>query len=155
MFFVISSGEAYLSNRQLCGIESASNVNPRMVMVMVFVHPAKRISLEKSPALTELLQQRPNIQLATLDPVTVMHGVGLDRLLDSILSGKFPMVHMSDILRMLLLLKFGGVYSDLDMIMLKNLRSVVPSDNFMLAETNHYFAACLFGFQRNHKTVGR
>lgn len=57
---------------------------------------------------------------------------------------KFPVSHASDILRYLTLWKYGGIYLDLDVIVLKSLEDLPP--NYSGAESADNVAAGVMSF---------
>ena len=151
MFFLVKSGQAVMSPREVCAIESASHHNPSMTILVVFVLPVTQLRLEKNLALVEVLRCWPNVRLATVDAKAAMS------LVTKIPSGRShpAAAHTSDVLRLLLVLKFGGVYADFDLVMLRSLQSRVHSDNFMVGEVDDDFSSDFFGFQRNHTLAKR
>lgn len=155
VFFLVTSGRAEMKVDEVCAVESTSRLNPSMLMVVVFVLPARHLRLEENAALAALLRRRRNVRLATVDAAAAMSGAGLDRLVKEIGAGVNPVVHTSEVLRVLLVLNFGGVYADLDVVMLRSLQSVAPSENFVVGDDLVYFANCFFGFQRNHTLAER
>lgn len=156
VFFLVTSGRAEMKVDEVCAVESTSRLNPSMLMVVVFVLPARHLRLEENAALAELLRRRRNVRLATVDASAAMSGAGLDHLVKEIDAGVNAVVHTSEVLRVLLVLNFGGVYADLDIIMLRSLhQSVALSENFVVGDDLVYFASCFFGFQRNHTLAKR
>lgn len=147
MFFLVTTGLAEMNARQVCAVESASSLNPSMTIVVVFVLPARQLWADKNVALSALLRRRVNVLLATLDAMEVMRTVGLQHIATH---DVYSMVHTSDVLRLLLTLNLGGVYADLDLVMLKQLNAVIGNDNFVVGARQDSFASCLFGLKRNH-----
>ena len=62
-------------------------------------------------------------------------------------TSKYYISHLSDILRVLIVKKFGGIYLDLDALILKPLP---PAPNFVGRENDDYVAGGLIKFQKNH-----
>jgi lactosylceramide 4-alpha-galactosyltransferase len=151
MFFLVtSSGNTELNARQACSIESACVHNPSMTVVVVFVVPAMQLPMDEKAPLTAVMRRWPNVHLATLNATAAMAAAGLQSLSAQIAAGKFPVQHSSDVLRVLLLFKLGGVYGDLDLVMLRSLQSAVPMENFVVGANRGVVASCLCGLRRNH-----
>jgi lactosylceramide 4-alpha-galactosyltransferase len=151
MFFLVTSGKTKLTARQACSIESTCVNNPFMSVIVVFVAPKTQLRLEEKSPLAAVMRRWPNVRLATLNGTAAMSAAGLQNLYAKIAAGKYPRQLLSDVLRVLLLSKFGGVYSDLDLVMLQSLRSMVTAgQNFMVGDTEDCFASSFFGLQRNH-----
>ena len=62
-------------------------------------------------------------------------------------SSKYYISHLSDILRVLILRQFGGIYLDLDALIIKPLP---PAPNFAGRQTDKSVASGLIKFQKNH-----
>ena len=60
-----------------------------------------------------------------------------------------PDYHYSDIMRALVAYKFGGIYSDLDIVTLKPLPDELPA-NFMVADVSRRLGNCFFKFEKGH-----
>jgi lactosylceramide 4-alpha-galactosyltransferase len=150
MFFLVTSGKMELNARQACSIESTCVHNPSMSVVVVFVTSKTHLRIEEKSPLVAVMRRWPNVRVAALNGTAVMSAAGLQNLSAQIKAGKYPVQHSSSVLRVLLLSKFGGVYGDLDLVMLQSLHAVVPEHNFMVGDTQEIFASCFFALQRNH-----
>jgi lactosylceramide 4-alpha-galactosyltransferase len=148
MFFLVTSGKTELSARQACSIESTCVHNPSMRVVVVFVAPKTHLRMEEKSPLTAVMRRWPNVRVATLNGTAAMAAAGLENLSAQIAAGKYPVQHSSDVLRVLLLAKFGGFYADLDIVMLQSLQSI--GQNFVVGATKDIVASCFFGFRHNH-----
>lgn len=60
---------------------------------------------------------------------------------------KYFKIHLSDVLRLVTLWKYGGIYLDLDMIVLQRL-DLWPK-NFACLESKSYINNAVLGFDRN------
>lgn len=65
---------------------------------------------------------------------------------------EFQQEHLSDILRSLTLNKYGGLYLDLDVIMLKPLR-YINFKNFLCKEKTDALASCIYRCNRDEGRV--
>ncbi|GLV37081.1 alpha14-galactosyltransferase 2 [Carabus blaptoides fortunei] len=62
-------------------------------------------------------------------------------------SSKWPMIHLSDVLRYVTLWKYGGIYMDLDVLITRNLEDIGP--NFTGLQDEDTVAAGVIGFTSN------
>ena len=140
IFFLETSGEECLTARQACSIESASRANPNAI-VTVYMEVNGSASFSTGPhgwkakhqhlpgqrrscAITNQLFQSTNVKLIREDLVAVhSHGTPLWQLTESgsLDQSQFPMAHRSDVVRVAILWKRGGLYLDLDCIVLRPL----------------------------------
>lgn len=102
--------------RQLCSIESAAYHNPTAT-----IHVN---SIKAKINLPNLLKKHKNIKWSSINLTSIFENTPLN---DWWLKGKlntdddyFKYSHLSDALRLLLVYKYGGFYSDLDHIAIKN-----------------------------------
>ena len=62
----------------------------------------------------------------------------------------YPEYHYSDLLRVLLVYKFGGIYSDLDIVTLKPFPEVLDTKDLVAADTSGRLGNCFLKFKRGH-----
>jgi len=138
IFFVESSfnstnGEAFLKNREICAVESAALQNPEAFIRVIFVSNATSIS----PSTKNSLATYKNVAYYKTDILEFTSNTPVE---EWIKSGKFfnstyLTNNISNLLRLLLLWRFGGTYLDLDVISLTSLESI-PEKNFVYAQNN-------------------
>jgi hypothetical protein len=115
IFFVESNFESkWLRPRQLCAIESAAVHNP---YANVFV-----VSLNAKLRDNKLLREYNNIKWMPIKTEEAFADTPLWLWWRSkkVMTSPFKTAHLSDALRLALLWKYGGIYSDLDTIAVKN-----------------------------------
>ncbi|XP_006572148.1 lactosylceramide 4-alpha-galactosyltransferase isoform X2 [Apis mellifera] len=139
-----------LNARQACAVESAAKMNPNMNVYLLFVSPSK-ISID-SKEMFKQLQTYPNIHIRYIKPENYMKDTPLDLWYksDILKRSRWPRNHMSDILRYLTLWKYGGIYLDLDVVVITSIEHLT---NFAGAEDWKYVAAGVIGF--DFTTLGR
>lgn len=136
IFFIESSGEACLTARQACSIESAARSNPDLA-IRVHIENEKRPLKNKkketkkaaagqtrSCTVTDSLKNLANVQLVYENlehhlkdtPLWSLQSKG--RLNESL----YPLMHWSDAARVAILWRKGGIYMDLDVIVLRPVR---------------------------------
>merc|ERR1719419_1532919 len=124
-----SSGRPTLNARQACAVESAV-LRSELHVVLILTSPFLDL---RDNTTCHLYMQVKHLQILTIDIPTFSVGSTLETFL---LSGKLEKskwysTHMSDVLRMMLLYEFGGMYLDLDFVVLRDL---TPYINFILRE---------------------
>ncbi|XP_076225440.1 lactosylceramide 4-alpha-galactosyltransferase-like isoform X2 [Nomia melanderi] len=132
-----------LNARQACAVESAAKMNPSMNVYLFFTSPSK-IS-NHSEQIFNQLQTYPNIKIRRIYPEEYVMGTPLEQWYKSgvLKRSQWPRNHMSDILRYLTLWKFGGIYLDLDVVVITSLEHL---SNFAGAEDWNHIAAGVMGF---------
>lgn len=117
IFFLETSCKGGLDSRQACSVESAARANSLWQVNVLFAGPVHG-KLRKS---LSILHQYKNIKFFRIHPRELAKGTPLDSFLaaDPLKTSDWPICHASDILRYIVLYKWGGVYLDLDMIVLR------------------------------------
>jgi len=119
MFFLETSGKSRLSPRQSCSIESAAKFSNMHVRVIL---------LNNTLDLTDnstcyLYKTVPNVEFYTVDLSTIFEDTPLLSLIQSkaFKESCCKIEHQSDALRLALVFKYGGWYSDLDAVTIRDL----------------------------------
>lgn len=94
-------------------------MNPEMEVYFLFVTKSNFISMKYSDLIDALLSYS-NLNLRFVNPLEYSKETLLEDFFarDALSNSSYPLEHTSDVLRMLTLHKFGGVYLDLDVICL-------------------------------------
>lgn len=139
-----------LTARQACAVESAAKMNPGMNVYLLFLSNA-RIS-NQSREMFNQLSTYPNVKIRHIFPESYVKDTPLDAWYKSgvLKKSRWPMSHMSDILRYLTLWKHGGIYLDLDVVVTTSLEKL---RNFAGAEDWDDVAAGVLGFDMS--SLGR
>ncbi|XP_075258859.1 lactosylceramide 4-alpha-galactosyltransferase-like isoform X2 [Convolutriloba macropyga] len=122
IFFVETSGRSYLRGRDCCAIESASRNSGLRVQILF---TSGHLNLSRSNCSAELYRRPNNIHFYTVNVSkelkgTQVEGIGKKLLQDEKLRNLF----LSDIIRIVLVYKYGGFYSDLDSVVIHNLENL-------------------------------
>ncbi|KAH8353247.1 hypothetical protein KR084_009797 [Drosophila pseudotakahashii] len=132
--------------RQACAIESAALHNPNFQVFVLFAGPTHRISTggrnnSQPQTLVEAILSYGNVHLRRLNLGSYAAGTPMEEWLkDGRLSrSKYLFSHISDFLRYLTLYRYGGLYLDMDVVVLRNMEKVPP--NYTGAESNTHLAA--------------
>lgn len=136
IFFIETSGRSCLTARQACGIESAARTNPKATITLymeknpVVNLPAKIDNAQKRKIecdiISALFKQFQNVRIIRGDLLDYLEGTPF---WEFYRTGPFnksttPLVHRSDVIRVALMWKIGGVYLDLDCIVIRPLDSL-------------------------------
>lgn len=134
-----------LTARQACAIESAAIMNPHLkIFVLVTAH----FKIKYIPRTTEItnLKTFENVQFKFLNMTKLARDSPMEDFIDSgaLLNSSFITTHTSDVLRLLILWKYGGTYLDLDMIVRKRL-DIFPS-NYACADVPSAMNGAIINF---------
>ncbi|XP_057367573.1 lactosylceramide 4-alpha-galactosyltransferase-like [Daphnia carinata] len=153
IFFHETSGRSDLSLRQTCAVESAAKHNPDRP-VQVFMTADR---LEYSSPWLEVLQHYANVTIVVMDMKSYFASTPLERWYNE---GEWrasihKIVHLSDYVRVLTLLKGGGMYMDLDYVTIKRLDEELLW-NFLLFETADMklVTNSVLHLERGHRLIG-
>ncbi|XP_017024672.1 lactosylceramide 4-alpha-galactosyltransferase [Drosophila kikkawai] len=132
-----------LTARQACAIESAALHNPNFQVFVLFAGPTYRISSNNSNSqpLVEAILSYSNVHLRRLNLWSYAAGTPIEEWLKdgSLFLSSYLFSHISDFLRYLTLYRYGGLYLDMDVVVLRNMEEVPP--NYTGAESNTHLAA--------------
>lgn len=111
-------GQAKLNYRQACSIEAAARTNPNMAVNLFYLSPAPPSNLTRQ--LTQLLLKYDNVQVSRIKLPEYIRNTPIEHWYSSGILAKsgWPNIHMSDFLRLLTLWKYGGIYLDLDVVVI-------------------------------------
>lgn len=148
------SGKIVINARQACAVESAAKLNPDYDVYLLYSSPGK-FKFEETESdryLLALLNNYKNIKIKHIDFETYARGTPVQDLYDKRILEKssYANIHASDVVRLLTLWKYGGIYLDLDVIVIKSLESL--SSNFAGSESATNVANGVMGF--SHTGIG-
>ncbi|KAJ8729850.1 hypothetical protein PYW07_016888 [Mythimna separata] len=135
-----------LSIRQACAIEAAARAHPNREVYVLFSNPVTDYEL-KTGCLADLLQFR-NVKFVRLHAAEYSKGYEIQSmLLNNVPQSRFRIQHTADILRILTLNKWGGIYLDTDMIVTKSLDGLPL--NFVAKESENEIASAVISFAKD------
>ncbi|KAH6923851.1 hypothetical protein HPB50_008258 [Hyalomma asiaticum] len=159
IFFLETAGASCIDERAACSIESAALRHPYYTVWLLTI-----LDMQDCRPLKNL-QQLPNFRMMNIDLNAMVKDSVLVHwyLKDDWNHSPFRVNHLSDALRLLVLWKYGGVYADMDVLVLKSfgdLRNVVSRELFpdvgnsvMVFDRGHPFLMrCLEEFSRTYKS---
>ena len=103
--------------------------------------------LQKDPTFNLIQKRYSNVEAISMDVQEFIENSEAKNLWHKVQSSKYYISHLSDILRVLILKTFGGIYLDLDALIIKPLP---PAPNFAGRPDTHHVACGLMKFQKNH-----
>lgn len=138
-----STRDVTLNARQACAIESAAMTNPNMRVHVLYASRERLKNLTMSPEVAAVLLY-PNVMFSHLDVKKLAAGSPLEKLLasDKLSKSKFKLQHTSDVLRLLVLWKYGGTYLDTDVIVRKR----IDLKNFACPESADFMNGAVLNF---------
>ncbi len=148
MFFIETNYKrAELTTRELCAVESAARNNPNANVYLLSI----RASLGSFSALTD---RYPNLSLQKFMPFDLFNNTPLLNWFNEghVFKSKYTISHLTDAARFTLLLKHGGVYSDLDTITLKSFDNLTKYNGagYLYEDGRHSLGAGVLHFRANH-----
>lgn len=146
------SGKIVITARQACAVESAARMNPNSDVYLLFTSPGfMKFDGSESDRILQSLLTYDNVRILHLDyeryskdtPVHELYASG------KLKYSQYARSHASDVLRYLTLYKYGGIYLDLDVIVIKPLENLAP--NFSGSESDNNVAAGVMRFDATGK----
>ncbi|KAH8262900.1 hypothetical protein KR044_001772 [Drosophila immigrans] len=141
------------TTRQACAIESAALHNPNFNVFVLFTSPTFLPDNQRFPIL-EAIRSYRNIQLRQLNIWRYAEDTPIGEWLKKgdLFQSKYLTEHTSDMLRLMTLYRFGGIYLDTDVVVLRSLEGLPL--NYVGALDNITIGNGVIGLQhmgRGHK----
>ncbi|XP_023233607.1 lactosylceramide 4-alpha-galactosyltransferase-like [Centruroides sculpturatus] len=143
IFFVETSGSSSLNVRQACAIESTARHHlSASVNVLIFTE-------NNIPDIFNLTRNYTNIQLIKSTFQEIFRDTPLLKWYERKEWNKseHKVIHLSDAARYALIWKYGGIYLDLDIVMLKSMSFL---GNFVIKEHGASLGNSIFGIKDHH-----
>lgn len=139
-----------LTARQACAVESAARLNPHFTVYLLFTSPgAIKAENDRNDHILKQLMMYKNVRVKHLNFKRYITGSPVDELYKSlkIEASFYARSHASDVLRYLTLWRYGGIYLDLDVMIIKSLEKLKP--NFAGRESDEDVAAGVLSFSHD------
>ncbi|XP_059474333.1 lactosylceramide 4-alpha-galactosyltransferase-like [Neocloeon triangulifer] len=151
IFFIETSKRGTINPRQVCSIESAAKYNPFADVYLLLLDPPVNSELLQDEGLQLVVRHYENVRVVQTSSERYFNGTSLESLWNSGKIGEslYPVENWSNAMRILTILRFGGIYFDLDMIIFRPLDDL-PA-NWISFETPHLTSNSAFGFQKGEK----
>lgn len=141
-------GKIVITPRQACAVESAAKLNPNFDVILTFTSPGvMKFQNTESDRMLKALLSYSNVKILHLNYERYTQKTPLEDIYKSrrVDFSYYAQSHASDVLRYLTLSKFGGIYLDLDVIVVKSLENLPP--NFAGSESDKNVAAGVLSFE--------
>ncbi|CAO1335187.1 unnamed protein product [Diamesa hyperborea] len=148
IFFVDTSGNFHLNARQACAIESAAKLNPVYKVFVMFTSEDSILN----PFRTQIIDAVLSYENVLFNYVPIKEytvDTPLEEFIkeDHLSQSKFQSSHTADVVRFLTLFKYGGIYLDLDVVVLKPLHSIPP--NFVGSENEDTVGSAIISMEKD------
>lgn len=126
IFFLETSCSGALNSRQACSVESAARSNPDFRVFVVFLGPASKVFISSETYKTLRMIKNVSFRRISLDKLIENKDTGVMKTVFRRIRNKsgWPIHHTADAARFLMLYEFGGVYLDLDMMVMRPLSAL-------------------------------
>lgn len=116
-----SLGGLTLQPRQICAIESTAIRNKNRPIYILYTCHLGNDYFTKSSGIVQLLLSYKNVHLVRLNMTDLVSGSIVEKLYfgGGLKKSSYPVEHVSDLMRLVTLWRFGGTYLDLDIISLR------------------------------------
>ena len=154
MFFLETSGRSWLTPREACALESAakfSNLRVNILLTSPFLDTFDNSTCYLYMTVENVIFY--TINLAKIFSRTPLEGFEKRK---SLIDSQYRSVHLSDSLRLALIYKAGGFYSDLDSVTLRDLSKLKNVIGATFKDKNTlspHLANGEFHLQRNHRLL--
>ncbi|XP_017859374.1 PREDICTED: lactosylceramide 4-alpha-galactosyltransferase-like [Drosophila arizonae] len=134
-----------LTARQACSIESAALNNPNFQIFTVFSCPTFRPLVGRQKLLVDAIESYENVNLRHLNLRNYAMNTSIEDWVkrDDLFTSNYPVHHTSDLLRLISLYRFGGIYLDMDIIVLTSLEKLPL--NYVGAESIDTLCSAVIG----------
>lgn len=139
-----------LNERKACAIESAAFMHPNhKIFVIIAGNTTIDLSSNRSGTYVNLVNQYKNIFFRSMDPIEFMKGTPLENFHKwQLLKGSQNYnVYLADILRLVALWKYGGLYFDTDVVVLKNFEDL--GENYLCVSSYYLLMSGTMQFSSN------
>lgn len=136
--------------RQGCAVEAAARLNPNFTVYLIYTSPGTiKVEDTKNYYIFKQLMTYENIRIKHLNFKSYLKGSPVEELYRNlqIEASLYPIYHSSDVLRFLTLWKYGGIYVDLDVMMIKSVEKLKL--NFAGLESNLTAGSSILSFSRD------
>ncbi|KAJ2954140.1 hypothetical protein O0L34_g2365 [Tuta absoluta] len=135
IFFIETSCLGGLKTKLACSVESAATANPNWYILVLFAGPLKPTF--KNSKTYKALLRIPNVYFYKIDTEAFAKGTPLEDIFTTNFLKKslYPVGHASDFMKLLVMYKFGGVYLDLDVVVMNSFDSL-PSNFIALQDVD-------------------
>ncbi|KAH9376143.1 hypothetical protein HPB48_012465 [Haemaphysalis longicornis] len=153
VFFLETAGREELSARQACAVESAARLHPSWTVHLLSVHNKHGSRANAENRFARVLQAIPNVVMKEMKPEEAFRGTPLEPWYESGALNKsaHPVEHLADALRLAEIFHRGGIYLDIDVVVLRSLASLtLPFVSQSPTKNGDMVSNGFLGFQAGH-----
>ncbi|XP_065342174.1 lactosylceramide 4-alpha-galactosyltransferase-like [Cloeon dipterum] len=149
-YMIDSSRQGVVYGRQACAVESLAKNNPDADVYLLVLYPPRDLRVQTNEQLDMVKRRYPNIQMLSVKMEKLIEGSILEEWYarGELNKSSYPVEHTSDLIRVLVVQRYGGTYLDLDFIVLRSLADL--SENFVSYQMSSDVNNAMFGFSKNH-----
>ncbi|KAI5652116.1 alpha 1,4-glycosyltransferase conserved region domain-containing protein [Phthorimaea operculella] len=148
IYFIETSCRGGLDMRQACSVETAARAHPNRQINVLFAGRSTTKDKTRQKYLNKLLKYK-NVKFYKIHLFQYARGTPLEDLaVDGLRKSRYLIHHASDILRFITLYKFGGIYLDLDVFVVKSLDHMPIKKNWIGRDSDSGLAVALIAFAK-------
>ncbi|KAK8765078.1 hypothetical protein V5799_032318 [Amblyomma americanum] len=123
IFFLETGGRGIITARMACAVESAARAHPNWTVHLLSVDGDGHATNDSSAPFVNLLGSIQNVVLSDIEPLEEFEGTPLGAWYRSgaLNNSSYPVEHLADALRLAVLYNRGGVYLDIDVVVMRPL----------------------------------
>ncbi|CAN7937929.1 unnamed protein product, partial [Ixodes hexagonus] len=124
IFFLETSREGNLTGRMSCAVESAARLHPNWTVILMTAESSRQ--QERSNHFFNLLRGISNVVVRSFEPSQVLEGTPLSswNYSGALKLSPHRVAHLADMVRLAVIYKNGGIYMDLDVVVLRSLEGL-------------------------------
>ncbi|XP_034474047.1 lactosylceramide 4-alpha-galactosyltransferase-like [Drosophila innubila] len=133
-----------LNSRQACAVESAALHNPNLQVFVLFVCPTFR---HQSDPITDAIISYKNVKLRHVNLWRFAEGTPVEDWVkkDDLFRSRYLVNNISNLLRLLMLYRYGGIYMDMDVVVLRSFED--ETVNFLCPESKISITNAVIGLK--------
>ncbi|KAJ2939761.1 hypothetical protein O0L34_g17953 [Tuta absoluta] len=148
IYFIETSCRGGLDMRQACSVETAARAHPNRQINVLFAGKSTTKDEATQIYLNQLLKYK-NVKFYKIHLFKYAKGTPLEHLVvDKLRKSKYLIHHASDLLRFITLYKFGGIYLDLDVFIVKPLDRLPIKKNWIGRDIDTGLAVGLIALEK-------
>lgn len=151
--FLETGGRGELSARQACAVESAARLHPSWTVHLISVPGKHGYRGRAKNSFAHVLRPLPNVLMHEIKPEEAFRGTPLESWYESGALNKsaYPVEHLADALRLAEIFNRGGIYLDIDVVVMRSLASLpLPFVSQSPTKNGDMVSNGFLGFQAGH-----
>lgn len=146
IFFIGTSCKGGIKSREACSIESAARANPNWQINVLFTGPVATKKEKMIPM--KILKHYQNVKFFRIHVTKFSKNTPLEQLLTKRKPNLLCRIrHSSDVIKLISLYRWGGVYLDMDVIVMKSFDSLAK--NWVARDSDTEIGSSYLGISRD------